>query len=53
MKRDWYLVMYVAKFKKAIYVLHAFAKKTNATTKADINLAKLRYKDAKKDAGGR
>ena len=47
----WYRVIYVAKFKKAIYVLHSFAKTTNTTAKADIDLAETRYCEAKKDAG--
>jgi phage-related protein len=37
-------VLYVAKFAPAIYVLHAFQKKTPKTTKADIDLAIKRYK---------
>ncbi|GHU26696.1 hypothetical protein FACS189488_14860 [Betaproteobacteria bacterium] len=37
-------VMYVAKFSDAVYVLHAFQKKTQQTSKADIALAAKRYK---------
>ena len=37
-------VIYVAKFDDAVYVLHAFQKKTRATAKADIDLAARRYK---------
>jgi len=37
-------VMYVAKFTDAVYVLHAFAKKTQKTAKYDIDLAARRYK---------
>ena len=37
-------VIYVAKFKHAAYVLHAFQKKTQETAKADIDLAAKRYK---------
>ncbi len=37
-------VMYVAKFEDAIYVLHAFQKKTQKTSQADLALAKRRYK---------
>jgi phage-related protein len=33
----------VAKFKHAVYVLHAFQKKTPETAKADIDLAAKRY----------
>ena len=35
-----YRVLYVAKFEKAIYVLHAFEKKGQQTRIADIDLAK-------------
>lgn len=37
-------VIYVAKFKDAVYVLHAFHKKTQKTRKEDIELAARRYK---------
>lgn len=37
-------VMYVAKFADAVYVLHAFQKKTQKTAKADIDLAANRYR---------
>jgi phage-related protein len=37
-------VIYVAKFEKAIYVLHAFQKKTRRTAQSDIELAARRYK---------
>ena len=37
-------VIYVAKFKHAVYVPHAFQKKTQETAKADIDLAAKRYK---------
>jgi phage-related protein len=36
--------IYVAKFEAAVYVLHAFQKKTQKTAKADIELAKVRYR---------
>jgi phage-related protein len=36
-------IIYVAKFKEAIYVLHAFEKKTQKTTKHDIDLARTRF----------
>jgi phage-related protein len=39
----WRLI-YVAKFEKAIYVLHAFQKKTQRTAQFDIELAEKRYK---------
>jgi Phage-related protein len=37
-------VIYVAKFADAIYVLHAFEKKTQKTSQSDMELAKRRYK---------
>jgi phage-related protein len=37
-------VIYVAKFEHAVYVLHAFQKKTRKTPHADIELAAKRYK---------
>lgn len=37
-------VIYVAKFADAVYVLHAFQKKTQKTAKADIDLAASRYR---------
>jgi phage-related protein len=36
-------VVYVAKFEEAVYVLHAFQKKTRKTSQADIQLAAQRY----------
>jgi phage-related protein len=39
-----YRVIYVARFEEAIYVLHAFEKKTQKIRKADIELARARYK---------
>ena len=39
-----YRVIYVAKFEEAVYVIHVFEKKTQKTRKADIALAKARYK---------
>ena len=39
-----YRVLYVAKFNEAVYVLHAFVKKTQKTSKRDIDLSVDRYK---------
>jgi len=39
-----YRIMYVAKFEEAIYVLHCFQKKTEATTKQDKAIAEARYR---------
>jgi phage-related protein len=41
---DAYRVIYVAKFSEAVYVLHAFQKKTRKTTRADIDLARRRFR---------
>jgi phage-related protein len=41
-------VLYVAKFAEAIYVLHAFAKKTQRMPKVDIELAARRYREIAK-----
>lgn len=37
-------VLYVAKFESAVYVLHAFQKKTRKTRREDIELARQRYR---------
>lgn len=38
-------VLYVAKFEEAVYVLHAFQKKTRRTSQVDIELARKRLRD--------
>ena len=40
-----YRVLYVAKFAEAVYVLHAFNKRTQKTLQRDIDLAKRRYSE--------
>ena len=40
-----YRVLYVARFQRAIYVLHAFAKRAQKTPRAAISLARARYKE--------
>jgi len=42
--RGAWRVMYVARFEAAIYVLHAFQKKTQRTAKADLEIAAKRYR---------
>ena len=37
-------VIYMAKFAEAVYVLHAFQKKSRKTARADIDLARLRFR---------
>lgn len=39
-----YRVMFVAKFEEAIYVLHCFQKKTQATSLYDKHIAETRYR---------
>ena len=43
---DAYRVFYIAKFQEAVYVLHAFQKKTQKTSKHDIALGQQRYEAA-------
>lgn len=38
-------VFVVNKFEEAIYVLHAFEKKSGKTAKSDVDLARRRYRD--------
>ena len=42
-------VIYIAKFADAVYVIHCFQKKTEKTSKADLNLAAKRYRDLLKE----
>ncbi|HSW05097.1 type II toxin-antitoxin system RelE/ParE family toxin [Aquabacterium sp.] len=44
-----YRVIYVAKFADAVYVLHAFQKKTQRTSRVDIELAIRRYAEVLKE----
>jgi len=37
-----YRILYVAKFEEAVYVLHAFEKRTRQTREADVSLARRR-----------
>jgi phage-related protein len=49
---DTYRTVYTVRFRKAVYVLHAFKKKSKrgiATPKADIELVRRRLKDAEAD----
>lgn len=47
-----YRVIYVARFEDAVYVLHAFQKKSSKTSRSDLKLAQLRYRDARDLAKG-
>jgi phage-related protein len=42
-------VLYVAKFADAVYVLHCFQKKTQATSRRDLDLAEQRYRELLKE----
>jgi phage-related protein len=44
-------IVCVAKFTDAIYVLHCFQKKTQKTSKSDLDLAKSRYRELLKELG--
>jgi phage-related protein len=39
-----YRLIYVARFSEAVYVIHAFQKKARKTPKADIDLARRRFR---------
>lgn len=39
-----YRVIYVAKFEDAVYVLHCFQKKSDKTSKSDLDVAAKRYR---------
>jgi phage-related protein len=38
-------VIYIATLEDAVYILHAFQKKTEATSKRDLDLATTRFRD--------
>jgi len=46
---DAFRVMYVTKLGDAIYVLHCFQKKTEKTSKSDLDLGAKRYRDLVKE----
>lgn len=46
-----YRVLYVAKFRRAVYVLHAFEKKSQRTGRRVIDLARARYQEMLKLEG--
>ena len=50
--RGAFRVIYVARFEDAIYVLHAFQKKSRKTSRTDLALAKQRYREARNLAEG-
>ncbi len=46
-KAGAFRVIYAARFGSAVYVLHAFQKKSQKTARRDIELARARYRQAK------
>jgi phage-related protein len=42
-------ILYVTKFADAIYVLHCFMKKTQKTSRSDLELAEKRYRELTKE----
>src|SRR6266513_2229162 len=44
-----YRLIYVARFSEAVYVLHAFEKKSRKTSKSDVALARNRFKTLVRD----
>lgn len=45
--------MYVAKFEEAVYVLHCFQKKTEATTRQDKEITEIRYRAVLRERSAR
>jgi phage-related protein len=45
-------VIYVAKFAEAVFVLHCFEKKSQRTSRPDIDLATRRYRELVKELNG-
>ncbi|MDX2105411.1 MAG: type II toxin-antitoxin system RelE/ParE family toxin [Candidatus Melainabacteria bacterium] len=43
-------MLYVARYKKAVYVLHAFQKQTQQITQKDLKIARKAYAQIKNDA---
>ena len=43
-----YRVIYVATFVRAVFVLHAFHKKSKATSRRDLSLAATRFKEMRR-----
>lgn len=44
-------IIYVVRFSEAVIVLHGFEKKSQKTSRTDIDLAKKRYREAAKEYG--
>jgi phage-related protein len=48
-----YRVFYIAKFEEAVYVLHAFEKKTQKTERRDIEIGRQRYRKVQSERHAR
>ena len=48
-----YRVLYLARHSEAIHVLHAFVKKKQATRKANIEIARKRFRELMQSGGAR
>jgi phage-related protein len=46
-------VLYVARYEEAVYVLHAFEKRTRKTSEVDVALARKRLRDLIRSRAGR
>lgn len=44
-----YRVIYTARFSNAVFVLHAFQKKTQRTSRSDIEIARARFREMMKE----
>lgn len=43
-----YRILYIAKYEEAVYVLHAFQKKTQKTAKTDVDVVRKRLQELDK-----
>ncbi len=48
-KEGEFRVRYIANYEEAIYVLHAFQKKTRKTSRKDIDIAKTRLQELERE----
>ena len=42
-------VLYIAKYEEAVYVLHAFRKKSRKTSNRDVDIAKTRFRELERE----
>lgn len=42
-------VLYIAKYEEAVYVLHAFQKKSQKTSKRDVDISKTRFRELERE----